>query len=180
MFLGALALFLFMAGITAAATVGRESGEGKGIGNTAFLVTEPKADKITKNLKEKNVRLSPGQTLVKDPTVTLKKGSSPSYLRARLVYGGLNGARREELEKLLAVTEGWVKNPGDGYFYYQYPVEAEESVCFFRSITIPKSWGRSLEELRFCLEADVEAAEAGKVELLKNKEQTIVGWHKNF
>lgn len=177
-FLGMFFLCLLAAGVFAFYIVGKGEGSSGDFGKAALILTEPKADEISKNLKDTTIYLKPGQTVVKDPTLTLKKGSKTSYIRARLLYGGLDALKREELEEGLELLEGWVKNPEDGYYYYQYPLKAGESVCFFRSLTIPESWEKVPEHVCFCFEVDAETAEAEKVELVRDQKQKIVEWHK--
>lgn len=179
-FLGTCFLCLLTAGIFAFYIVGKGEGAAGDFGKASLILTEPKADEISKNLKDTTIYLKPGQTVVKDPTLTLKKSSKTSYIRARILYGGLDALKREELEEGLELLGGWIKNPEDGYYYYQYPLEAGESVCFFRSITIPESWEKVPEHVCFCFEVDAEAAESDKVELVRDQEQKIVEWHKKI
>lgn len=119
----------------------------------------------------------PGQQLSKEAVIHLEKHSKPAYLRVRIFWGGLNGIMREELEQNLSLGTGWVKNPMDGYYYYQAAVNGGEAVCFFELLTVPEHWESRREEIGFCMKLHVEAAEDGKIGLLWNREGEINGWN---
>ena len=144
------------------------------VGDVAFSLTEPLGDKLYTD--GSTVQVAPGQRLAKDPTITLKKGSKPAYIRARILFGGLNASMRKALEEQISVKSGWIQNPGDGYYYYQYPVTAEQSVCFFEAVTIPEEWSERSERIRFYMEVEVQAAEIGCIETTWNQQQKIIGW----
>ena len=110
--------------------------------------------------------------LLKSSTIHLEKHSRPAYLRVRIFWGGLNGIQREEMEQELSIQEGWIKNPKDGYYYYQYPVNGGKSIGFFERSEVPER----LEKIRFCMKIHVEAGEIGKITLQKNREDLIDGW----
>lgn len=148
----------------------------KTMGNVDFYVSEPLGDKLYEN--GTTIQVKPGQSLAKDPTITIKKHSALSYLRARILFGGLDMQEREELEQNLAVKSGWLKNPMDGYYYYQYPVSGGDKVCFFDTLTIPESWEGREGELCFCLEIDVEAAQMEYIRVCRDENQKISGWTK--
>lgn len=148
--------------------------EGKQIGDVSFSVEEPLGDKL--HGEGSTIHVKPGQRLIIDPTVTIKKQSKPAYIRARILFGGLNAVMRREVEAGISLQYGWVHNSMDGYYYYQYPLEAGDRVCFFDEMTVPENWS----EICFCMEVQVEGAEVGCIETLRDERQKISGWTKNF
>lgn len=103
--------------------------------------------------------VKPGQTLAKDPKVTLAKDSEDAYARIKINYNTLNETQINELEALLDLKEGWSKS-ADGYFYYNKRMKAEDSSTIFNEVTIPVSWGNEIAGLTFTMDVTAEFIQA--------------------
>lgn len=146
------------------------------IGEVYFSVTEPLGDKLYTD--GSTIQVEPGQRVTKDPTLILGKNSKSAYIRARIFFSGLDALLRRQLEEGVALKSGWIYNPMDGYYYYQYPVNAGEKICFFDSLTVPESWDQKQGKIHFCLEVRMEAAEIGCIKIIYDTQQNMCGWTK--
>lgn len=127
--------------------------------------------------------VKPNQTIVKDPTITLKEGSEKAYIRAKIEYTFDNAPMSETMiEQLEAgidmISASWVKGD-DGYFYFQGILEDEEdknSVKLFEHVTIPEVWGNEVANKSIEIKVSAEAIQADNFEPKLNELGEIVGW----
>ena len=103
--------------------------------------------------------VSPGEEIRRSSQITVSKDSRPAYLRVWLVTYGLNARQKQELSDSMETGDGWVWNPKDGCFYYQYQVLAGEEIPFCCQMTIPESWELLDEQPVFHFQIMAEAVE---------------------
>ena len=105
------------------------------MGNVKISLTEP-------NYKDSGI-VVPGQTIVKDPTVT-NTGSNTAYIRCKIDMTGLS---KDEQGQLLdgnivfgSAEDGTGRDKwfpaDDGYYYYQEKLASSESAVFFNRVKI--------------------------------------------
>jgi predicted ribosomally synthesized peptide with SipW-like signal peptide len=152
------------------------------VGNVGISLTEP-------NFKDSGI-VVPGQTVVKDPTVT-NTGGNTVYVRCRLEITGLETESAEVTAKrntdlLEGIAFGDEKSSGpssnwalseDNYYYYQGKLAPTENVRFFNSVTIPKGWGNELANRQFHINVTAEAIQADNFAPSKDGTGRITGWN---
>lgn len=132
----------------------------------------------------KNV--TPGQEIVKDPTVTLKEGSEDAYIRCTVNINDLTDAQVKELlstdaagnYKFITFKDGW-KLGKDGYYYYNKILKAGESVVLFDKVIIPTTWGNEVADMTFSIDVAAEAVQAEAFEPTMDGEY-VVSWGEDF
>lgn len=153
------------------------------MGNVKISLTEP-------NYKDSGI-VVPGQTIVKDPTVT-NTGSNTAYIRCKIDITGLDGSNEDitmtrKTQLLRGIVFGdpndggsaakWVP-AGDGYFYYQEKLASNESVVFFSSVKIPESWDNDLADRKFHINVTAEAIQADNFDPSRDAgTNNINGWN---
>ena len=158
------------------------------MGNVDIDLEEPNYDPGDDDNTVENVK--PGQSIVKDPTITVLEGSETAYVRAKLVinidgvnapelnedeYNALVESMESELEDNIDINEtNWVKS-GD-YYYCQFSLQAGESVKLFENVHIPEDWGNEIAEATITIDVTAEAIQAGNFEPVKNENKQIIGW----
>lgn len=66
-------------------------------GKVHIALTEPGCEeRITENFAR---TVAPGETIEKNPTITLSSGSKPAYLRAKIHFKGLSSSQCGELAR---------------------------------------------------------------------------------
>jgi len=103
--------------------------------------------------------IKPGQTLAKDPKVTLDSDSEDAYARIKITYTTLTEAQITELEDLLTLNAGWQK-AADGYFYYNQKMTADDETTIFDEVMIPSTWGNEMAEKTFRMNVVAELIQA--------------------
>jgi len=103
--------------------------------------------------------IKPGQTLAKDPKVTLDSDSEDAYARIKITYTTLTEAQITELENLLTLNTGWQK-AADGYFYYNQIMTADDETIIFDEVMIPSTWGNEMAEKTFRMNVVAELIQA--------------------
>lgn len=131
-------------------------------GHVEISIDEPEFKAENNGTEIKNV--VPGQTIEKDPVITVLKGSEDAYLRAKIEYDGLTEEQIKGLEFNFA--DGWTKTPdADGYYYYKDAVSEETDVPFFTAVKIPGSWDNSMADESFDIIVKAEAVQAEAFEV---------------
>lgn len=100
--------------------------------------------------------IKPGDVLTKDPTVSLKTGSSDAYVRVKISYTGLTADQIAELETGITLNKGWYYNSSDGYFYYNTILTVGDSSTVFNQVEIPGSWNNGMAEKQFTMDISAE------------------------
>lgn len=108
--------------------------------------------------------VTPGQEIVKDPTITVKEGSEDAYIRAKIEMTGLTDEQAAELLANINIdTTKWYLGT-DGYYYYNAVVKAGESAVLFDKVVIPENWGNEVADLTFEIIVSAEAIQADNFE----------------
>ena len=145
-------------------------------GHVDIDLDEPQFEENTEDNTIEDV--TPGQEIVKDPTITAKANSAAMYIRAKIEYVGLTDEQAAELEALITFANGWVKGT-DGYYYYQSEISSstqDQEITFFTKVTIPTSWGNELADASIQINVTAEAIQADNFTPTTDSEGTIVGW----
>lgn len=100
----------------------------------------------------------PGDEIVKDPTLTLAADSEDAYARFHVTFTGLTDTQVSELKFYKGTEE--VKFDGNGYFYVQEIMEANDTFVLFDKVVIPTSWGNEMAEKTFNINVVVELIQA--------------------
>ncbi len=138
-------------------------------GDVKITLTEPKFK--DSGSQDGNViymhDITPGQSIVKDPTIT-NTGSHDAYIRCKLDITGLNfddnadneATRRNQLLKGIDISESnWVL-ASDGYYYYQSKLATNKDVKFFENVKIPEEWDNAFASKSFSINVTAEAIQA--------------------
>lgn len=132
-------------------------------GHVEISIDEPEFKAENNGTEIKNV--VPGQTVEKDPVITVEKGSEDAYLRAKIECKELTKEQIEGLEFTFA--DGWTTTPdADGYYYYKDVVSEGKDVAFFTAVKIPGSWDNSMADKSFKIVVTAEAIQADNFEAL--------------
>ena len=121
----------------------------------------------------------PGQTVPKNPTVTVAEGSEDAYIRVQLTFEGLDNTQKEQLLAGIEILDGWTL-ANDGYYYYKEAVSAEDSVVLFEEVTIPGAWGNEMAEKEFKILVNADAIQADYVDDILVIDQTsgdVIAWN---
>lgn len=111
----------------------------------------------------------PGQTVEKDPTVTILEGSLDAYVRVHMdvVTGDDSTITADDLSLLETrlrqqiVSDGsWYYNETEDCYYYSQALSAGESAQLFETVTIPGEWVNNTAEQTFRIRLQGEAVQA--------------------
>lgn len=144
------------------------------MGHVDVDLTEPEFDKNPDKTIE---NVTPGQEIVKDPTVAVKEGSNDSYIRVSMNVEGLNEEQKASLlaknadgsYKNLDINMSDWKESADGYFYYvgtyaegqkEGVLKAGQEVKLFNTVKIPTTWGNDAADVTFTIDVKAEAIQA--------------------
>lgn len=128
----------------------------------------------------------PGDTIPKNPTITVKDDSEDAYVRVKLEFtpSEQNGIDTESLDlladQLYAGIENdgvWIKN-GD-YLYYPTRLTAKDAVVVFDEVKIPGSWDNITADKGFTIKVIAEAIQAENVEavVITDNDGNVTGWN---
>lgn len=120
-----------------------------------------------------NQTLLPGDTITKDPTVTVEKDSSAAWIRIQPLVVNVDFANDGKVDDEIAINSkdalntfgiqlgtGWTLDENTGYFYYESSLAAEgKTTPLFSSITIPHDWGNKYAEAKVTLDIQAEAVQ---------------------
>ena len=118
--------------------------------------------------------LVPGETITKDPTITVAENSQPAFIRAKIEFlmdGAPMGAKyASELEGQLTLEgtklvedTSWKKGEGN-YYYFQYEVDPGEKIVLFDEVTIPSNWGNDVADSEIQIIVSAEAIQSENFE----------------
>lgn len=116
----------------------------------------------------------PGETIIKDPTVTVSEGSADAYIRTTLTVGNLTEEQTEELLAGIVINAGWYYNAEDGYYYFNRKLAAGESATLFNQVTVPENWGNETADLSFQIIVSAEAIQADNFFPQYNEDGTMI------
>lgn len=163
------------------------------MGHVDIELTEPNFDKDdTKPVKDNIIEnIVPGQTIDKDPTITLAEGSEDAYIRVKLDCEFTNAENKTtklypySINKLIPVLDDENKNynkdwvlSDDGYYYYQKVLDdANKSVKMFEEVIIPSEWGNDYADGTLKIVVNAEAIQKDNFIPEKNADEKIVAWY---
>lgn len=126
----------------------------------------------------------PGDTIPKNPTITVMNGSEDAYVRVKLEFNPTseNGIDSESLivlaERLyedIAAEGIWTKN-GD-YLYYPSKLSSGNTAVVFNEVNIPGTWSNITAGKGFTIKVTAEAIQAEHVEpIIQLQDGKVVGW----
>ena len=145
-------------------------------------------DKSVEGITEEGIIFQgalPGDTIPKNPTVTIKDDSEDAYIRVKLdfVPTSDNGIDEDSL-KILAdrlyadIVEAGVWNRNGGYLYYPTRLTATDAVTVFEQVKIPGSWDNVTADKSFTINITAEAIQAENVEdiITTDVNGKVIGW----
>ncbi|WP_162300534.1 TasA family protein [Anaerosacchariphilus polymeriproducens] len=146
-------------------------------GKVNIELTEPKFEAFTNQTNTVN-DVYPGQTIEKDPTITVDEDSSEAYIRAKISYNNqLTKEQQAELERNLNLIEGWTKS-SDGYYYYRDIVKPTQSVLLFDKVMIPANWDNAYAEKTFEINIIAEAIQVDNfTPAFSQNKSAVIGWN---
>lgn len=128
----------------------------------------------------------PGETVPKNPTVTLVNGSVDAYVRVRLEVKAEEGASitdadlqvlMENLKKQITEDPNWYYSSQDGYYYFKNAMKDKEKAVLFETVTIPgEQWGNNTAGQSFSILLQAEAVQSDYFTPSENEEGQITGW----
>lgn len=151
------------------------------MGHVDIELTEPNFDKDDGVEDNKIDRITPGQEIAKDPTITVAEDSEDSFIRVKLVTEANNTVEGvDDMEALILGlldidTNNWFLAE-DGYYYYQSIMKAGDSATFFNKVTIPETWGNEFSNFGFDIRITAEAIQADNFTPGRNGEGMICAW----
>ena len=133
-------------------------------------VQEEGTDAITDKGLEFNDVL-PGETVPKNPTITLVDDSVDAYVRIKMEITAPAGSTitPEDLSvletklraQILKENPNWYYNSKDGYYYYNGKMSSGDAIALFESVTIPgEEWGNNTADQSFSIVLQAEAIQA--------------------
>ena len=126
------------------------------MGHVNIELTEPAWTYDEKGI----TNVSPGQTIEKDPTITLQEGSLDAYIRVKLEVEGVEEEAAADVIELIELNEGWTLEE-DGYYYYKNKLTSDaSSTTMFNQVTIPYEWDNSYIDKTFDIKVYAEAIQA--------------------
>lgn len=152
------------------------------MGHVDIDLTEPEYEKISVDRVITNI--VPGQTITKDPTVTVLEGSLDAFIRVMVEFDGelvgilaknnQDDTLSEEEKQAAAVKtlraclnvddDEWYFNSTSGYYYLKNKVEAKQSVTLFDEVTIPVTWDNTVAGQSLNISVTAEAIQADNFE----------------
>lgn len=128
----------------------------------------------------------PGQTVPKNPTISLEEGSRDAYIRATVTvesdddaFAEYLGAFQDELlTSIVGTADNWRRGEGNK-LYYQSKLTMGEEAVLFEEITIPTYWNNSVKNSSFTIKIQAEAVQADYLDVKTNKNgvPTINSWN---
>lgn len=137
------------------------------MGHVDVELTEPNFDGGTDNTI---TGVMPGQTITKDPTITLASGSLDALIRVKLDVTGFEEFDKDDGENQyvadvingLNIDENkWQEV--DGYYYYVGTLSDESgknTAVLFDEVVIPTTWNNEVADMTFKINVSVEAVQA--------------------
>ena len=160
------------------------------LGKVDISLSESSKDDEAERIEQgfKFVDVLPGQTISKEPRVTVSEGSQPCYIRIKLklsstpVEGRTTGITEENMKALvsgLKLGANWTLN-SDGYYYYGLPLTAGQSSSnLFDQVTIPSNWGNATAGSTMNMDIQAEAVQSDYSDSIieKGTAGNVTGWN---
>lgn len=133
----------------------------------------------------------PGQTLDKDPTISLKNDSQTAYVRVKLIVDVPDGVEVDEdfagqlddlydvIQSSMVASGNWAYNSVEEALYYQYIVDDETAANLFKTVTIPTGWDNSAANQTFNITIKAEGIQSEYLTdvLERDVSGKIIGWN---
>lgn len=105
--------------------------------------------------------VTPGQEIVKDPTITVVSGSqNGAYIRVKVeVTEGYEDILNNLYLGEVKFDTVWTLGDG-GYYYWADPVAVGADVTVFDKVVIPAAWGNDYADAKFEINITAEAIQA--------------------
>lgn len=126
----------------------------------------------------------PGETVAKDPTVTLAEGSGDAYIRVKMEIDISDSsltpndaaALKANIDKEIAKSGKWYEAT-DGYYYYNTALtEEDSSAVLFDKVTLPgAAWKNNTASQSFQVKLEAEAIQS-KYFTPQTGDGMITGW----
>lgn len=124
--------------------------------------------------------VQPGDTIDKDPTLTMAKDSEEAYARFQVTYEDITAEQFAELKFLKGEGENAVEVTFDeeGYFYVQGSLKATDVYTLFDKVVIPSTWGNEMAGKTFKINVVAELVQVKNFDgnLEKDNDGNIIGW----
>lgn len=127
----------------------------------------------------------PGETVEKDPTVTITEDSGDAYVRVKMdiVYDGSTftaadmEALQSNIDSEINASGDWYKG-ADGYYYYNTALTQDApSAVLFDTVTLPGSaWKNNTASQSFSIQLQAEAIQSAYFEPTTDGNGMITGW----
>lgn len=126
----------------------------------------------------------PGQTVPKNPTITVADDSENCYVRATVTVESEDGISAEYLALLEDALKADITKEGsnwtyaDGYYYYAAELTAEDAVVLFEEVTIPGEWDNAVADKSFSIKINAEAIQSVYVDdvVVKDADGNVTSW----
>ena len=120
--------------------------------------------------------VQPGDTIDKDPTLTMAADSEEAYARFQVTYEGISAEQFAELKFYSGEEE--VTFDEQGYFYVQDKLTAGEKYVLFDKVMIPSTWGNEMAGKTFKINVVAELVQIKNFDgnLEKDNDGNIIGW----
>ena len=151
--------------------------------DTGMWVQDPGEEAIT----EEGLAFTdvlPGETVPKNPTVTVEGDSADTYIRVMMEIktGADSTITQADLElldqqlraQILAENPEWFYE--SGYYYFSKALKADQSAVLFRQVTIPPEWVNNTAEQSFSIQLQAEAVQADYFTPQRDEAGHITGW----
>lgn len=128
---------------------------------------DPSTPDVDESKEEKDNTIedvTPGQEIVKDPTITVAEDSEDAYIRAKVEFTGLTAEQEADLLANINIDDTVWYLGADGYYYYNAKLVAGESAVLFDTVVIPEKWGNEVVDLTFEIVVSAEAIQADNFE----------------
>ena len=147
------------------------------MGHVSGTLTETQEQTRTDGTKGLDfTNLVPGQTIQKDPTVTIDRNSEDAYVRVKIDYTGLTDQQISDLKQGITLSKDWVTGT-DGYIYYNNIMKANDKSKLFSEVTIPATWGNEVTDKTFNMNITAEMIQADNFTPTKDASGNINGWN---
>lgn len=170
------------------------------MGNVSITLTENEVTKgsdghtyeQTNAITEDGLEFSeimPGDTIPKNPTITLADTSNDAYVRINMdiqFSGTITADVREKLQtsllaslnnEILAEGSRWYYNSTDGYYYYNVPLtQNNKTAVLFTTVNLPSDWGNEAANAQFNIVLNAQAVQSDNFNPTTNDNGMVTDW----
>lgn len=149
---------------------------------TGEWVQQTEKDAITEDGLQ-FTEIYPGETLPKNPTVTVNSDSANAYIRMKMTVETKETSTisaedmsllESNLKQQILQNTKWFYS--DGYYYYSDVTKAGETAVLFDRVTIPAEWKNNTAKQSFAIKLKAEAIQANHFTPVTNTQGQITSW----